>query len=264
MKMTVNGVEPKFENFPDGQPHVRLGEVPQTGNDEYDIVCSLRDAAELLRLMLVAATLRQRSLHTILNLRIAYLLGARMDRAIDQDQPFTMQVIANILNTVWFDRIEVFNAHSQVATDLLRAENILPVDQIRAVRTAHSGAVLVSPDAGAYRWQRLILDNLVQCAKVRDSQTGRLSGFQVLEPERVRAKDCIILDDLCDGGGTFVGLSLKLKEAGARKLILYVSHGIFSKGFSLANIDEIWTTDSYYEKEELQFLAPTLKVLPCF
>jgi len=48
-----------------------------------------------------------------------------------------------------------------------------------------------------------------------------------------------------DEGGTFVGTAKMLKEKGAKKVVLIVSHGIFSKGTSLEHVDEIYTTDSY-------------------
>jgi len=57
----------------------------------------------------------------------------------------------------------------------------------------------------------------------------------------------LIVDDICDGGGTFLGLAKELKSKNAGKLYLAISHGIFSKGFeSLAkDFQKIFTTDSF-------------------
>ena len=82
--------------------------------------------------------------------------------------------------------------------------------------------------------------------KERDLKTGQLTNFKVFN-EDLQNKTCFIIDDICDGGGTFVGTAEALKKIGAQKIILVVSHGIFSKGFDLENIDEIYTTDSYKE-----------------
>jgi ribose-phosphate pyrophosphokinase len=59
-------------------------------------------------------------------------------------------------------------------------------------------------------------------------------------------KDCLIVDDLCDGGYTFITLADKLRKNGARRVYLYVSHGLFSKGFPplFAKIDHIYCTNS--------------------
>jgi ribose-phosphate pyrophosphokinase len=83
-----------------------------------------------------------------------------------------------------------------------------------------------------------------QCYKKRDPQTGALSGFQV-PMSGLKGRDLLIIDDLCDGGGTFVGLAKALKAHVASKVFLFVTHGIFSKGLPLEGIDHVYTTDSY-------------------
>ena len=57
------------------------------------------------------------------------------------------------------------------------------------------------------------------------------------------------MDDICDGGGTFAGTAKMLKEKGAGKVNLIVSHGIFSKGPSIDFVDEIYSTDSFKKVE---------------
>jgi len=57
----------------------------------------------------------------------------------------------------------------------------------------------------------------------------------------------LIVDDICDGGGTFLGLGEELKKKNAGPLFLAISHGIFSKGFDeLVKVyEQIFTTDSF-------------------
>jgi ribose-phosphate pyrophosphokinase len=90
--------------------------------------------------------------------------------------------------------------------------------------------------------------NTVFCSKKRDPLTGHLSGFEIknYNPNpNADGQDLLIVDDICDGGGTFVGLAKELRKAGAKKVYLYVTHGIFSKGLPLEGIDRVFTTDSY-------------------
>jgi ribose-phosphate pyrophosphokinase len=68
----------------------------------------------------------------------------------------------------------------------------------------------------------------------------------VLDASAVRGKECLILDDICDGGGTFTGLATELHKAEAQAVDLFVTHGIFSKGGTLEGIRQIFTTDSYH------------------
>jgi ribose-phosphate pyrophosphokinase len=72
----------------------------------------------------------------------------------------------------------------------------------------------------------------VQCLKTRDTKTGALSGFSIADPLIVKGRNVVIIDDICDGGGTFIGLAQVLLEAGAQSLRLGVTHGLFTKGLA--------------------------------
>jgi len=245
MKTTINGHKIETFKFPDGQPHVNIPEGLVAAPD-YTIRCSIRNSDELLNIMQLNEILRRKA--SYVNLEIAYLMGARMDRPIDENQPFTLKVITDILNSANFNKITLFNVHSEVSEKLLRAKNILPKNQINEVLALYPGIKLVSPDKGAFQWLNRIMSVIVKCSKVREMATGKLSGFKIEKPELVNGEDVLIADDLCDGGGTFVGLAKELKKAGAQKIILYVSHGIFSKGLPLEGIDHIYTTNSYSDE----------------
>lgn len=238
--------------FPDGQRHIEIQTV-YVEDEHVWVETAIRNGDELLDVMLAKDALDMMGVWSSLNIR--YLMGARMDRRISKVQPFTLQVIARILNAAGFRAIRVLDPHSQVTLDLLRAEAVRPVHAASCV-LAHYHAdrtVIVAPDAGAEPRVSELLSlahggrafSVVQGRKVRDPQTGRLSGFAVLDSSRVQGKHCLILDDLCDGGGTFVGLAAALRAAGAVGVDLFVTHGIFSKGMPLDGIDTIYTTDSY-------------------
>src|SRR6266436_4439963 len=67
--------------------------------------------------------------------------------------------------------------------------------------------------------------------KLRDARTGELSGFGINNDIEEYEK-ALIVDDICDGGGTFIGLAELIHGINpGMELSLYVSHGIFSKGF---------------------------------
>ena len=113
---------------------------------------------------------------------------------------------------------------------------------------------LVSPDKGAFSKVKALATTLggipfIKADKVRDPETGDLSGFSY--EGSVQGLDLLIVDDICDGGGTFVGLAKILKEGGAKSISLYVSHGIFSKGLKVLDgaIDAVYTTDSLIREE---------------
>lgn len=254
MKIYTKAGELAFSSFKfsDGQPHFKL----ETFQREFDEVCieaAIRSTDDLFALALACDVLRANGYASI-NLDIRYLLGARMDRPIDSGQPFTLGVVARYLNGLGFNRVRVLDAHSEVATRLIRhSSNILPRAIVEQVYTTLGyDTVIVTPDKGAApRVRELMRDwqyRYATCEKVRVEATGALSGFFIKDGRvNVSNSDCLILDDICDGGGTFVGEAAVLREAGAKSVSLFVTHGIFSKGLPLKGIDRIYTTDSFCE-----------------
>jgi ribose-phosphate pyrophosphokinase len=123
----------------------------------------------------------------------------------------------------------------------------------------------IVPDKGARpRVEALtvgLTDDLVQCNKVRNPQTGKIETIKIEGIQRVKDRDCLIIDDICDGGATFTTIAMALKDAGAKTVNLYVTHGIFSKGFrdlvpderygGKGQIDRIFCTDSYRDWQNI-------------
>ena len=261
--LTLNLLDPAasdiaFERFtfPDGQPHLRIRPERLPDNrDNCRIITRIANSDDLLVALLAQQTLSTSGVERI-HLVISYLLGARMDRVMTTGEPFSLRVIANIINMAGFHRVTVFDPHSNVSTALL--DRSYAIDNIQFVRDAIQADqarypadawCLVSPDAGA-------LKKVHEVAQVIG--TGKLSGFKVFADD-LGGKTCYIADDICDGGGTFTGIAEALKTHNAGRIVLIVSHGIFSKGFSLAGIDAIYTTDSY---RTFDYASDSFTVLP--
>lgn len=266
---TLNLINPaispiKFETlfFPDGQPHIKINAACcQALNKKEPVVIITRvsSANDLLMVLLVKNTLTSLGFEKS-ELKISYLMAARMDRIMLDGEPFSLEVISQIINPAGFNKIEIFDPHSQVSTKLLL--NSFAINNHQFVQdviehyrknknSSMADFMLVSPDAGALKKIHEVAAAtgglpVTECKKVRDVKSGALSGFTVFA-EDLSGKICFIVDDICDGGGTFIGVADALKKLGSQKIILAVSHGIFSKGFNLKNVDEIYTTNSYKE-----------------
>lgn len=242
----------KTFTFPDGQPHFKLESIDDSGFNEVTIETAIKSPSDLFLLLLASDTLRNIG-YTSLRLDIRYLLGARMDRAIDFQQPCTLQTVARIVNSCGFSKVRILDVHSEMATRLIRnSVNVLPLKVVGQVRTTIGEHLVVSPDKGAIpRLREYCGYPTIVCEKTREMSTGKLTGFGIVEGEEYffakphSAKPLLIIDDICDGGGTFVGLAKELRKAGAKKVFLYVTHGIFSKGLPLEGIDQVFTTDSF-------------------
>lgn len=201
--------------------------------------------------------------YTKVSLFCPYIFTSRSDRAFNINQSFDSKIVTNILNSCEFEKITIYDPHSDVLPALLNTNveikttydwivegvtntSLHPLNQMRHTIKE---VVLISPDAGAYKkifslGQKLNLP-IISANKHRNSQ-----GNITLNIEGdVTDKVCCIVDDICDGGATFDILGQKLKEKGAYEVNLFVTHGIFSKGV-ISNIDFIWTTNSIADKND--------------
>ncbi|MFT6856411.1 MAG: ribose-phosphate pyrophosphokinase [Cyclobacteriaceae bacterium] len=106
--------------------------------------------------------------------------------------------------------------------------------------------LLISPDAGAYKQTHEIAEKLT--TDLIASNKVRIDGVPSISIQGdVQHKDCLIVDDLADGGRTFSILAKKLKEQGAASVFLYVTHAQFNYGFEVLkeNIDHVYCTNSF-------------------
>ncbi len=239
--------------FPDGQRHITLEQ--EIKYSDVVITTKITCADDLFDLLLIKDILDNGKNNV--GLRIEYLMGGRMDRRIDSRQPFTLKVVCDIIRAAKFTYILVLDPHSEATLSRLVATSYFPRKEFHNVLKKYKprNTIIIIPDKGAkYRVNTLLQGtdfiDIVQCYKDRDEQTGKLSGFRIEVPNRINGKICLIVDDICDGGGTFIGLAEQLRNAGAIRVDLFVTHGIFSKGFINLwknGIDSIYATDSYRE-----------------
>ena len=184
--------------------------------------------------------------HTVSAL-IPYLPGARQDRGT----PFGAQVYANLINAMNADEVVCFDPHSAVMPALINNLRIVGPETVvgLAVKKARPGyAGVICPDEGARSRSAVTAQALglplFHAAKHRDFTTGRLSGFTCEElPAEGRF---LVVDDICDGGGTFMGLA-GATGLGPDRLDLWVSHGVFSGNAAQLTqaYGTIYTTDSH-------------------
>lgn len=236
--------------FSGGEPHIKI----QSDFDVTQKVTVTHRVNSFNDLGLVCVTIDalKRMGVKVIDLFIPYFPAARQDRVMIPGEPLSVKVYADIINGLGLNKVMVFDAHSEVTPALLNNSEVIPnyVFIEKVMQEIGNEALLISPDGGALKKIYKVSEFLggvevVECSKSRDVKTGRLSGFKVYADD-LEGKDCLIVDDICDGGGTFIGLAEELKKKNAGKLYLAVSHGIFNKGFeSLTVFDKIFTTNSF-------------------
>ncbi len=194
------------------------------------------------------------STNTVKWLSMPYIPYARQDRKMSQSEANSLKVFAKFINTFEFNSVEVVDPHSDVAEGVI--ENIKIFSQEQCVKSMQgemkkyfdvNSVKVVAPDTGAlkkiYKIAKLWGTEFITASKVRDVQTGKIVDT-VVHSHHLGNQDLIVVDDICDGGATFIELAKKLKEITNGDLYLYVTHGIFSKG-----LDEL----SIYYKQILTY-----------
>ena len=265
-KIYLNGVLLETISFSGGEVQILIPEKSffYSKNEHLNIVTAhLKCNSGLIALGQLKDLLRHNfgSL-PIIRLELPYVPYGRYDRRMLPVDSHSLKVFCTILNSFNFDEIVIEDAHSSVAEALLN--NAHPVSQLSVLKDLLESknpildmdkyCSLVSPDNGASKKTEEVMlffnKGLVKCDKKRDKVTREILGFSVLDSsEPIEGSNLLILDDICDGGRTFLGLSKELKNQGAKSVDLYVTHGIFSRGVEhlLKDIDNIYCKYSWLE-----------------
>ncbi|WP_433814172.1 ribose-phosphate diphosphokinase [Flavobacterium johnsoniae] len=252
-----NQEEIKFQSFTfsGGEPHIKI--VPDFDTNRKVTITHRLNSFNDLGLLCVTVDALRRMDVKIIELFIPYFPAARQDRVMIPGEPLSVKVYADIINAMQLNKVFVFDAHSEVTPALLNNSTVIPNYAFikEVLNKIGENVKLISPDGGALKKIYKVSEFLggvevVECSKSRDVKTGKLSGFKVYEDD-LQGMDCLIVDDICDGGGTFVGLAEELKKKNAGKLYLAVSHGIFNKGFDVLDcFDKIFTTNSFKDFDD--------------
>lgn len=242
MSIFINNKQLEIFKFPGGECHIKINRLDIGRTTE--IIACLNNSDDIMCLLLAIDAIRRIDLNTDIYLTIPYFPYARQDRVCNEGEPLSASVMAGIINNLCCSKVTIYDPHSDVTSALLHKCQVLTQADIIAnstlsVEILNKKLALISPDAGAEKKTHLIAKKLstnmqtveVYCAsKVRNTVSGKIIATQIYG--NVQNKNLLIVDDICDGGSTFIALAQALKEAGANNIYLYVTHGIFSKGFA--------------------------------
>lgn len=248
--------------FSDGETFVEILENVR-GRDVFVIQpTSAPTNDNLMELMVMADALRRASAGRITAV-VPYYGYSRQDRRVRSARvPITAKVVANMLQSVGFDRLLTIDLHAEQVQGFFD----IPVDNVYASpillgdiwRQQHENLTVVSPDVGGVVRARALAKRLndVDLAII-DKRRPKANVAQVMHIiGEVRDRTCIIIDDIVDTAGTLCKAAEALKEHGARKVIAYATHAVLS-GKAIENIngsqlDELVVTDTIPLRAEAQ------------
>lgn len=227
--------------FPAGETcfrvHPRLSYVA-----EFNIEMRFESNSDMFDLALLVDACRRQSEHCSIQLFMDYLPYARQDRVCVEGESLSVKVVADFINSLKFTAVYCKDIHSAVGVALL--DNLQHVPQYEACRAIVNycrpeNTVLISPDAGAEKKtfdfaKNLGYTSIVRASKQRELSTGKITSTTLIDTlYGYTAKEFLIVDDICDGGRTFIELAKAIKADSCykdEKISLLVTHGIFSAG----------------------------------
>jgi ribose-phosphate pyrophosphokinase len=239
----------KFEKtkFPDGQQSIKItsGVASEIAIKIYSRFTSFQD----LELILCATAALKNMGMTDIFLYIPYFLGGRSDRKFEEGSiNYIKDVVAPIINAQHYKGVLVLDPHSDVIEACIdRLDKIDNYSLIKAALTsidntnaAREKICIISPDAGALKKiygvaKHFDIREVATASKVRDLTTGKILHTELPHIDGSRGKNFVIIDDICDGGRTFIEVAKAIREQRPRdlfgdKIYLIVTHGIFSAG----------------------------------
>lgn len=249
--------------FPGGEIHFRIESYPEWRFcNNVRITCRINGSDDLIRLCLAIDALRREGYDWFV-ITIPYIPYARQDRKCNKGEAHSLKVFSNILNSLKLNEITCYDPHSDVCEALI--ENLVIRDNQELVdwtiRDINKEAKLncinvLSPDAGQSKKIYKLFKgydegkiHIYECSKIRDLKTTEIKEVRV--PIIPGPEPILIIDDICDGGRTFIEIAKKLRETSQNDLYLCVSHGIFSHGETELSkyFKHIYTTNSIRDED---------------
>lgn len=257
----VNGFVIKPTIFPDGTSQV--WKLPKGLLDSKYVTITWyfeaeREMLDLWSIRALFPSVKEIALH------MPYMPYARQDKPVSNDATFSLTVFASMINSLHFDLVSTVDVHNPELTKQM-ITNFVSYD-VQTVQQNLVGVLqpdcIVFPDAGAAnRYSAIALGKKkVVYAKQRSPGTGNIT-FHVLEESSrevyrslpIQKQKFLIIDDICDGGATFISIAGDINSQFLNSEIsLFVTHGLFSKGMKpLADAGiTVYTTNTLLKNVE--------------
>ncbi|KEG19266.1 ribose-phosphate pyrophosphokinase [Bartonella bacilliformis] len=267
LKITLG--EATVKRFADQEIFVELHENVR-GEDVFVLQSSSYPANDhLMELLIMIDALRRSSARRITAV-IPYFGYARQDRKPGPRTPISAKLVANLITQAGAHRVLTLDLHAgqiqgffDIPTDNLYAVPVISRD----VKEHYSleNVVVVSPDVGGVVRARSLAKRLNSLLAIVDKRRERPGESEVINIiGNVANKDCILLDDIVDSGGTLCNAASALLEQGANSVTAYITHGVLSgkaiEHITHSKMKELVITDSIMPTKEVK-KAHNIRVL---
>ncbi|MBX3576552.1 MAG: ribose-phosphate pyrophosphokinase [Rhizobiaceae bacterium] len=270
----------RYLNIPIGKASVRrfadqeiFVEIQENvrGEDVFILQSTSYPANDHLMEMLIMMDAFMRSSARRITAVIPYFGYARQDRRASGRTPISAKLVANLITHSGADRILTLDLHAgqiqgffDIPTDNLFAAPVITRD-IKANYSVQN-VMVVSPDVGGVVRARAVAKRIDAQLAIVDKRRERPGESEVMNIiGDVDGKDCILIDDIVDSGGTLCNAADALLANGATSVTAYITHGVLSGGavarISSSKLKELVITDSIQPTSSVE-AAHNIRVLP--
>lgn len=219
-----------IKRFADGEVFVEINENVR-GEDVFVVQSTSAPTNDhLMELLITLDALRRGSARRITAV-IPYFGYARQDRKSGPRTPISAKLVANLITTAGANRVLTLDLHAGQIQGFFD----IPVDNLYAaplfVRDIQNtrDPVIVSPDVGGVVRARIIAERLHTDLAIIDKRRPKAGVSEVMNViGDVDGRHCVLIDDMCDSGGTLCNAASALIERGALSVAVYITHGVFS------------------------------------
>ena len=223
----------------------------------------------LMELLIMIDALRRASAQRITAV-IPYFGYARQDRKPGPRSPISAKLVANLITRAGADRVLTVDLHAgqiqgffDIPTDNLFAAPTM----VRDIKERGLGdnVMVVSPDVGGVVRARALAKRLDAPLAIVDKRRERAGESEVMNIiGDVRGRNCVLLDDIVDSGGTLCNAADALLDKGAASVSAYITHGVLSGGavsrIAASRLTELVLTDTILPTEAVR-VARNIRVI---
>lgn len=267
-------LDAEIKRFADNEVFVEIKENVR-GEDVFVIQSTSYPANDnIMELLIMIDALRRASARRITAV-IPYFGYARQDRKVGPRTPISAKLVSNIITKAGADRVLTLDLHAgqiqgffDIPLDNLFAAPVFVRDikENFAKEVAAKDLIIVSPDVGGLVRARVVASKIGVELAIVDKRRPRAGVSEVMNIiGDVSGKDCIMIDDIVDSGGTLVNAADALIKNGAKSVSAYISHGVLSNNAAIkiagSSLKNLIITDSIHQTEEV-VKAKNIRIIP--
>ena len=260
-KLKLKLVNSNIKRFADGEIYVEIKENIR-GNSIFVVQSSSTPANDNLMELLIAIDALRRSSAKNITAVIPYFGYARQDRKVAPRTAISAKLVSNLITNAGANRILSVDLHAGQIQGFFD----IPVDNLFSTpifarhikkKIKFNNLICVAPDVGGVERTRALSRRINSSIAIIDKRRPSPGKSEVMNiVGNVKNKNCIIVDDIIDSGGTIVNAAKALKEKGAKDVYVYITHAVLSgeavQKIEKSQIKKLITTDTIDNSKKIR------------